>query len=105
MNLQLTIKEHFVESPGEHSDHYLHMYITLRGHEYYFFELTSQLNEFAVRKLAVYISCPLVFTDKAFLQEGSYQRMESLEEMQRLISNAKTHNKANSIDAKSQATD
>jgi len=85
------IKEHVLEF-SDQGGSYLHLYIKARDHELYLFQLTSRLNEMEVRRLALFLGRPLMFTDKGLLREGTYERLESLEEIQSHLSTSQSHN-------------
>ena len=81
----IIIKEH-VSHTAEIDASYLHIYIKARDHELYLFQISEWFDMREARKLAVFLGCPMIFTDKGYLQEGTYERIESLKELQKHFS-------------------
>ncbi|MFC1479303.1 hypothetical protein ACFL6F_01795 [Planctomycetota bacterium] len=74
------IKERIVEN-SEVSGRYLHLYLKLKDEELILCELNSRLNIPEVRQLALFLECPLMHTDKGLFAEGTFERVESIEEL------------------------
>ena len=81
------IRENITNSVNEDS-RFLHLYIKAKSYEIYLFQLSSRLNLTEARKLALFLGCPLTFDNKGFLQKGDYERVESLKEIKRNLSNS-----------------
>lgn len=77
----VVLKENVVES-ADVSGSFFHMYIQVQNLELYLFQLTDWLDVTEARMLTLFLGCPLKHTDKWPLREGTYERIESLKEMQ-----------------------
>jgi len=95
----VVIKENVLES-SDMGGSFFHMYIQVGGIELYLFQLTDWLDLTEARILALFLGCSLKHTDKWPLREGTYERIESLEEIQSHLSPAYTPYKALKTDNK-----
>ena len=74
----VTIKENVLKF-SDIGGSYFHLYIQVRDLELHLFQLTDWLDWTEARILALFLGCPLKHTDKWPLQEGTYERVESLD--------------------------
>lgn len=87
----VVIKENVLES-SDMGGSFFHIYIQIKDVELYLLQLTDWQNFTEARKLALFWGCTLKHTDNWPLKEGTYERIESLEEIQSHLSTAQPPN-------------